>query len=293
MQEHIKEYLEYLRDVRNYSDNTIDSYQGELKRYEAYLSEQKISYLYILKDEIWEYLKYLDGLHYCSSSISRHISALRSFYTYLQEHGIVDTNIYKAIHNPKLAKTLPNSLNYEEIEQLLCFSSLESAWDYQERLILELLYATGMRVSELSNLLLRDINVSDKTIRLLGKGRKMRLVFFGEYALEALNDFLLVRKELLKTGDIDYLLVNQRGGKLSRESIEQIVRKRVKKIHLEHHASPHTLRHTFATHLLENGADIRTVQELLGHEKLSTTQIYTSVTNDFLRREYLNRIIRK
>lgn len=293
MSNKVEVYLQYLQKVRNYSENTIMGYLAELTKYDNYLKEKNISYLHIKKNEIWEYLKFLDEKKYSTSSISRHITAIRSFYTFLQESGVIETNIYKSIHNPKLKRTLPDVLNYEEIEALLSFSDLLTPWDYQIRLIFELLYATGLRVSELSDIKIKDIDKLNKTIRTTGKGDKTRIVFYGDYASLALEDFLNVRENLLKTKTFDYLLVNKRGLKLSRSSIEQIVAKRVKKIALEHHVSPHTLRHTFATHLLENGADIRTVQELLGHEKLGTTQIYTHITNDFLRKEYLNRMLRK
>lgn len=293
MSNKVEVYLQYLQKVRNYSENTIMGYLAELTKYDNYLKEKNISYLHIKKNEIWEYLKFLDEKKYSTSSISRHITAIRSFYTFLQESGVIETNIYKSIHNPKLKRTLPDVLNYEEIEALLSFSDLFTPWDYQIRLIFELLYATGLRVSELSDIKIKDIDKLNKTIRTTGKGDKTRIVFYGDYAALALEDFLNVRENLLKTKTFDYLFVNKRGLKLSRSSIEQIVAKRVKKIALEHHVSPHTLRHTFATHLLENGADIRTVQELLGHEKLGTTQIYTHITNDFLRKEYLNRMLRK
>ena len=293
MEKEILSFLENLKYIRAYSQNTIDGYRNELEKYKNYVEEKKINYLKITKDEIWEYLKYLNELKYETRSIARHITAIRSFYHYLKEEKKIETNIFKTIRNPKIKKELPDFLNYEELRELLKFDGIEKPWEYQEKLIFEMLYATGLRVSELSNIKLKDIDIHDRSIKVLGKGNKERIIYFGEYAKTALEEFLPKRKELLVHGEIDYLFVNQKGGKLSRSSIEQIVSKRVEKIALQHHVSPHTLRHTFATHLLQNGADIRTVQELLGHEKLGTTQIYTHLTSEYLRDVYRKNLPRK
>lgn len=293
MEQLIEKYIISLKNIRAYSENTTNSYETELKKYALYIKDKNISYLNITKEQIWDYLKYLDSLHYSSRSIAKHITVIRSFYQHLKENNIINSNVFKGIKNPKIKKSLPNVLNYIEIEKLLFFEEPKNAWEQEERLIFELLYATGMRVSELANLKIKDISKNEKSIRVMGKGRKERIVFFGDYAYRELEKFLKVRNELLIKGQIDTLLVNKRGGPLSRSSIEAIVKKREQKICMEHHISPHTLRHTFATHMLEGGADIRTVQELLGHASLSTTEIYTHLTSDYLRKEYLNKMQRK
>ncbi len=293
MEQLIEKYIISLKNIRAYSENTTNSYETELKKYALYIKDKNISYLNITKEQIWDYLKYLDSLHYSSRSIAKHITVIRSFYQHLKENNIINSNVFKGIKNPKIKKSLPNVLNYIEIEKLLFFEEPKNAWEQEERLIFELLYATGMRVSELANLKIKDISKNEKSIRVMGKGRKERIVFFGDYAYCELEKFLKVRNELLIKGQIDTLLVNKRGGPLSRSSIEAIVKKREQKICMEHHISPHTLRHTFATHMLEGGADIRTVQELLGHASLSTTEIYTHLTSDYLRKEYLNKMQRK
>ena len=288
-----EKFLEYLQYERNYSQNTVLGYRNELEKFFSYVQEVHLSYLEITKEEIWTYLKYLDKLHYSAASISRHISALRSFYDYLKENERIKTNIFKTVHNPKVKRKLPDALNYEELRLLLDFKDVKTPREKMERCLFEILYATGLRVSEAVSIKLANIDQSEKTIRVMGKGSKERIVLFGDYALDALKEYLKVRDTFLKKKDSPYLFLNTLGGVLSRSSAEQIVQKRVEKIALQHHISPHTLRHTFATHMLLNGADIRTVQELLGHEKLNTTQIYTHLSNDYLRQEYLHKMKRR
>ncbi len=287
-----EEYLNYIKNVRSYSDNTISGYQNELAKFQNYLEEHQIDFKKITKDEIWEYLKYLDTLGYSNTSISRHISAIRSFYNYLKQKELIDNNIFKTIHNPKIKRKLPNVLNNEEIRELFKFSECEKPKDYMTRALFELFYATGLRISELVSIKLKDINFSEQSIRVLGKGKKERIVFFGDYAKDAIIDYLNVRERLIKK-PTDYLFLNLHGTPMNRRTAEEIIYKRVEEASLNHHISAHTLRHTFATHMLENGADIRTVQELLGHEKLSTTQIYTHLTSDYLRQEYFKKMPRK
>ncbi len=288
----INKYLDYIKDVRNYSENTIIGYETELKKFENYLKKTNIDYKKITKEEIWQYLKYLDDQNYEKRSIAKHITAIRSFYDFLKSENKIEFNIFKTIRNPKIDKTLPNFLNYEELATLLDFNNAKTPWEIEERCIFEMLYATGLRVSELSNIKLKDVDVTNRSIKVMGKGSKERIVYFGKHAKKAYEDYMNVRDQLLKK-DLEYVFVNKIGGKLSRSSIEQIFLKRAKKISLEHHISPHTLRHTFATHILENGADIRTVQELLGHEKLGTTQIYTHLTSDYLKEEYRKKLPRQ
>lgn len=290
----IHDFLENLKVIRNYSENTIITYEEELKRFENYINEKKIDYKNITKEEIWEYLKYLEEeKHYSNASVAKHITTLRSFYNYLKEEQKLERNIFKSIKNPKIKKRLPNVLNYEEIAFLFDFKEIKTPREYQTKVIFELLYASGIRVSELSNLKIKDIDINENKMKVTGKGNKERIVFFGDVAKKAIIEFLSVREKLIKKEDLGYLLVNAKGAQLSRSSIEQIVKKEVEKKALQHHVSPHTLRHTFATHLLENGADIRTVQELLGHEQLGTTEIYTHLSNNYIRKEYLDKMKRK
>ncbi len=291
MEKLIKEYLDYLKYIRGYQENTINSYLIELTKYASYLKEKKINYLIISKDEIYAYLKYLDDLGYKNSSVARHLSALRGFYDYLKREGQIDTNIYKLIKNPKLEKKLPNVLNDEEIDKIFAFPKDEKPKNILTRVLFEVIYATGIRISEFINIKESDIDFTEGSIRILGKGKKERIVYFGEYASLALKDYLVVR-EKIKKEDTDYLFLNVSGYRLKRRSAEQIVYDWINNVSINHHISPHTLRHTFATSLLTHGADIRTVQELLGHEKLGTTQIYTHLTSDYLKEEYFKKMKR-
>lgn len=293
MKNKVEEFLQYLTDVKMVSSNTVLAYQTDLDEFALFLKEHNLSYLSLTKEDVRTYLKLLDQEKFKNKSIARHLSALRSFYRYLEKKGVVENNVFEKIHNPKLNKPLPNTLNYEETEKLLHFDKLDTSWDIECHLVLELLYSTGLRVSELSDIKIGDIYKSDRRITVTGKGQKGRTVYYGEFAQDALDKYLSIRLSLLKKENHDYLLVNQRGGKLSRSSIFKMIEKKALSSGINHHLSPHTLRHTFATHLLANGADIKTVQELLGHENLGTTEIYTHLSNSYLQEEYRNKMMRK
>ena len=222
----------------------------------------------------------MDTCNLKNTTISRRISALRTFYNYLLEKGFVKSNIFLNVKNPKLEKKLPNYLNYTEIEELLASIDTSSSEGLERRLLVEMFYSTGCRVGEMVNIKISDIDFSSKTIKVMGKGSKERIVYYGDYASKYLEDYLKNKDRK------EYLFTNKRGEKLTIEEVEYIVRDIMKHISIKTHVTPHTLRHTFATHLLNNGADIRTVQELLGHANLSTTGIYTHVSSDRLKDVY-------
>ena len=293
MKNKVEEFLQYLTDVKMVSSNTVLAYQTDLDEFALFLKEHNLSYLSLTKEDVRTYLKLLDQEKFKNKSIARHLSALRSFYSYLEQKGVVENNVFEKIHNPKLNKPLPNTLNYEETEKLLHFDKLDTSWDIECYLVLELLYSTGLRVSELSDIKIGDIYKSDRRITVTGNVQKGRTVYYCEFAQYALDKYLSIRPSLLKKENHDYLLVNQRGGKLSRSSIFKMIEKKALSSGINHHLSPHTLRHTFATHLLANGADIKTVQELLGHENLGTTEIYTHLSNSYLQEEYRNKMMRQ
>lgn len=277
------EYRNYLTSVRKYPDNTVNSYLSDITIFKEYLSSLKINYLKVDKDIIREYLKVLGNSNYKSSSINRILSSLKNYYDYLEYKHLIEYNPLKDLNRPKKEKRLPNFINNNDYEEIIK-KSLERT-DFIGRrntLLLELLYSSGIRISEALNIKIKDINMSDKSIRILGKGSKMRIVYFGEYAKEYLEEYLKVRNSSL-----EYLFLNKNNTLLTRRGAEYIISNLVKTSLLKKKVTPHTFRHSYATEMLNNGADIRSVQELLGHSSLSTTGIYTHVTNEVVRREYL------
>lgn len=288
MNKDLENYLDYLEYERKYSIKTIESSKNDIELFFVYCKENNLNYKNLNIDSTRGYLKYLDKLNYKNTSISRMLSSLRGFYRYLMVKKEVNVNYFKLLSNPKKEKKVPNYLQYDEFEKIIRSIPVDTALGKRNSLIVELLYATGIRVSELVNIKLKDITLNERSIRIIGKGNKERIVYYGEYAESALKDYLSnSRDELLKKKSSDYLLVNHLGNKLTTAGIRDILEKVVERASIKHKISPHTLRHTFATHLLSEGADLRAVQELLGHESLSTTQIYTHVGLDRLRNEYL------
>lgn len=291
MEKDIQNFLEYLSTELNYSESTIKSYQNELFKYNEFLVLKNYNYLTIKKDQIREYLKYLDKLQYKNRTIAINISSIRGFYRYLVIKEKITKNIFASIRNPKIEKKLPNYLNIIDIEKIFDFPNIEgyqkTIYTTRNLLILELLYDTGCRVNELVNIKLQDINQTEKSIKVLGKGSKERIVYYGEYTEDTLKTYLIERELILEKNKSDYLLVSKESGSLTTRRITQIIDDIIKLVAIKNKVTPHTLRHTFATHLLNNGADLRSVQTLLGHSSLSTTQIYTHVSNERLRQVYL------
>lgn len=287
MKEYIDKYLNYLKYELNYSDNTVNSYKKDLDIYLDYLTMFKKDYRYMTKEDIIGYLKYLDKL-YKNKSIARMISSTRSFYNYLQNINVLDSNIFNRVKNPKVEKKLPNYLNILEVEELLDHFKSNDPKDIREELIFEIIYSTGIRVSELSNLKINNIDFNSKQIKVMGKGSKERIVFYGDVLSKLLELYLTSSRPIYENieNKNDYLLINNKGDRLSVASIEKYLDDLLKRLSLSHRVTPHELRHTFATHMLDNGADLRTIQELLGHESLKTTQIYTHVSIDRLRNVY-------
>ena len=288
IEKHIKEFIKYLKNEKRYPETTITSYQKDLDNYYGFIKAKNINYKTINKDEIRSYLKYLDELNYSKTTISRILSTLRHFYQYLMIQKVVKVNMFKLIKNPKKDKKLPNFLQSDELQKIFDSINLETPLGIRNRLIVELLYASGLRVSELTNLTLDSINLNNREIRVLGKGSKERIVFYGEYAKKYLELYLSdSRPLLLDKNKTNILLLNNNGDPISTRGIELVIDNIVRDAALKHNISPHVLRHTFATDLLNNGADLKSVQELLGHSSLSTTQIYTHITNERLRSVYL------
>lgn len=282
----INHFINYFENELNYSKNTIKSYQKDLEIFKTFVKDtniNKIDYNYIR-----EYLSYLYEKNYSKTSIARNISTLRSFFKYLYSENIIKDNPLVLISNPKLDKKLPKVLNYQELENLLLTPDINTPIGLRDACILELLYSTGIRVNELTNIKINDINFTEKKILILGKGNKERYVLFGNLCLKKINDYLRNGRTYLDKDNNQYLFLNKKGKKISDRTIRTMIDTMCNKASIKMHISPHTLRHTFATHMLNEGADLKTVQELLGHENLSTTQIYTHVSNEYLRNIYLN-----
>lgn len=283
MKDELNKFYKYLGN-KGYQENTIISYQKDLNQFLKYsknINVSNIDYEYIRK-----YLKFLHDKKYNKRSVSRHISSLKSFFKYLLKIGVIKKNPMVLITNPKLDKNLPNFVNYYDLEKLLNASDQNDILGLRNALILELLYSSGVRVSELVNIKLDDIDFSNSRILILGKGNKERYVIYGSICEKLLNKYLEESRILLNKNS-DYLFLNKFGNKISDRAIRMIIDDIVKKSGLKQNISPHTLRHTFATHLLNEGADLKIVQELLGHENISTTGIYTHVSNEKLRKVYL------
>lgn len=283
----MREYIDYLKTIKNYSKNTITNYEIDLDEYKVFLDRKCITNYDVDYKTIREYIEYLNKLKYTNSTISRRISALRSFYKYLYKKGKIKYNPMPLINNPKKEKTLPKFLYINEIEELLSEPE-NTIQGIRDHIVMELLYSTGIRVSELVNIKLNDIDYSNRTIRIMGKGSKERIVIYGSVCEKVLNNYLNNSRKLIKNSNqTNYLILNLKGKKLTDRSVRDIINKYMKKTSIQKHISPHTLRHTFATHLLDNGADLKAVQELLGHADLGTTQIYTHISNERLRDIYL------
>lgn len=284
----LKEFENYLKNVRKYSINTVNSYLSDINIFLEYLKERKINYKDVNRDVIRTYLKYLDTAKYKSSSINRLLSSLNDYYNYLVKMKYVKYNYFEDINRPRREKKLPNFINYEEYMTLIKQAEKEENEFLRARnlLFLEILFDTGLRVSEAVNIKLSDINKSECSIKVLGKGSRERIVYFGEYALNYLNEYVAIRAGI-NSLDKNYLFLNKNYTKLTRRGAEYLISSVTKQALLKQKVTPHTLRHSFATEMLNNGCDIRSVQELLGHKSLSTTGIYTHVTNEVVRTEYL------
>lgn len=284
---YVEEFLEYLEYEKKYSENTIAAYRNDLESFFSYLENAKKNYKNLNYSDVTDYLIYLGKLDLSSSSIGRHLSSIRSFYDFLIKNGVCPSTPFKLVNGPKKEKKLPNYLQYEEFLDLISTCD-ETSLGVRNRMILELLFATGIRVSEAVNIKITDIDFKNREIKIVGKGKKARVVYFNKVCQELMSKYVLnTRQELLKGRKNEYLLINHLGNKITRRGVADVLDKLILKSSIKHKISPHTLRHTFATLMLNEGMDIREVQELLGHERLSTTNIYTHVSNEELRRVYL------
>ena len=288
MNQIIINFLNYIEITKRYSNHTILNYRNDLESFCDFLKKESISSINDIDYKIIRlYLSNLYEKKYSKNTVSRHISTLRSFYKYLLKENIVSKNPMIFISNPKKDKKLPKFLYENEVEELLDIPDKKNPKGIREALILEFLYSTGVRVSELCNVKLSDISFSDNRIKILGKGDKERYVLFGSKLNDLLNLYLNESRPFFEKEKKEYLFLNDSGNQMHDRRVRTIIDNIVKKGEGKIHISPHMLRHSFATHMLNNGADLKTVQELLGHEDLSTTQIYTHISNERLKRVYL------
>lgn len=286
MKEYIEEYLNKLEYEKNYSINTIIAYKENLSEFYLFLEKNKIKDC--TYEDIRKYIKELFDKNYSNSSICRQISCLRGFFKYLYSCNYINNNPMTLISNPKSNKRLPKFLYYEDLEKILKTPNEKDYIELRNLLVLELLYSTGVRVNELVNIKISDIDFNLRKIKILGKGNKERYVLFGTPCLELINKYMNISRNKMDINNSEYLLLSKTGKKINSREIRNIIDKEVEISGLKMKISPHTFRHTYATHMLNEGADLRTVQELLGHENLSTTTIYTHLTNEKLRSAYLN-----
>lgn len=284
----LEDFIKYLIVEKNYSDYTILNYRKDLEVFLEFLDKEHINKYKDIDYKILRlYLNEMFNKKYSSKTISRNLSSLRTFFKYLSREEIIDFNPMILISNPKQEKRLPSYLNYKELEDILDIPDTNSVLGLRDASILELLYSTGIRVGELVNIKIKDIDFSNSRIKILGKGNKERYVLFGEKCRNLINRYLKESRPNLLKMSCDYLYLNTKGTPISIRTTQKIIDNIVKRSSIKFNVSPHTLRHTFATHMLDNGADLNSVGELLGHSNLNTTAVYTHVSNERLRNVYL------
>lgn len=280
MQEQVTEYLHYLQIERGLSENTRTSYARDLNQYLAFLQKQGLtSWQAVDRFAVISFLEQLRAENKSSATITRMVTSLRRFHQFLRQERFVDHDPMQHIDSPKKEQKLPSILSIEEVEQLIETPDTDTVLGIRNRAILEVMYATGLRVSELIGLKLKDLHLSLGLLQTTGKGDKERIIPLGDYAIKWIETYLdEARPLLVKDRTEEHLFVNHHGHALSRQGIWKNLKQVVQEAGITKTVTPHTLRHSFATHLLENGADLRVVQELLGHVDISTTQIYTHIT---------------
>lgn len=279
-----QEFLDYLRIDKKYSENTINSYKNNLNHYVSYFKNKNVDS--IKENDLDGYRKYLCSLNLDSSTISNNISTLKSFYKYLMLFKNLKTNPVSNMELPKRKKILPKTLSIDDVDKLLDID-IKNYYDYRNKAMIELMYSSGLRVSELINLKNHDIDFENSAVRVFGKGSKERILPVSDYAISAIKLYIEKAKGWLSKGKTsEYLFLNNHGNNMTRQAFFKILKNLALKKGIKTNFSPHTLRHSFATHLLERGADLRSIQELLGHSSISTTQIYTYLSNETIDKNY-------
>ncbi len=293
MQEQVTAYLEYLEVERGYSQNTVSAYRNDLGQFQTYLESldpatRPRGWGNVTRDHIVGYMLEMKEREYASSTVARKIAAVKSFFGYLVDEGYLRKNPANELESPKVEKHLPSAIGPEEIERLLAAPEGDTPTAYRDRALLEMLYATGLRVSELVSLDVADVNLQAGTARCMGKGSKERVLPIYDQALVVVDAYITKGRPGLVHNNPEEpaLFLNRRGQRLTRQGLWLIIKRYVEKVDIQGNVTPHTLRHSFATHMLRGGAGLREVQQMLGHANISTTQVYTQVTNEHLREVY-------
>lgn len=287
LEESITDFLNYCLIDKGLSDNTYLSYKNDLNMYKAFLHQKNISNPEkISSADVIEFIEYLQKKdHDEITTVARKLTTIKNYHAYLEKEKIARINVTLGIKRPKLKKTIAKTLSMDDINTLLDINLL-TPFDYRNKAMLELVYGTGLRVSELVNLTLNNIDFTNCIIRIVGKGNKERIIPLGEYSMYYLNLYMEKRPLLEKNNLCEKLFLNNHGKGITRQGFFKILKNLLEEKHLNVEASPHTLRHSFATHLLEGGADLKSIQEMLGHSDISTTRMYTHVTNQKVTHDY-------
>ncbi|MBE6151847.1 MAG: site-specific tyrosine recombinase XerD [Firmicutes bacterium] len=284
----LNDFCNYLKIDKKYSNLTIESYKNEILKYINFFKNKNQNLNNIKHDDIRNYLNYLKQEDISDRTLAHNVSVIKSFYKFLLIEKYIDINPSEFLELPKLKKQLPTTLSKEEVETLLDID-LKDNYSYRNKAMLELMYATGLRVSELVNLRINDIDFDNCFVRTMGKGSKERIIPINDYSIYYIKKYILeFRNQMMKTDYHDYIFVNNHGKVMTRQGFFKIIKALAKQKQIQTPLSPHTLRHSFATHLLDYGADLRSIQEMLGHSNLSTTQIYTHVSSQHLKENYNN-----
>ncbi|TGL21861.1 site-specific tyrosine recombinase XerD [Leptospira yanagawae] len=280
----LQTFQEYLSVEKGLSDNSIYSYGYDLNKFAIFLEKEHINFLEVKANDIMRFLEEERERKISAKTLAREVVAIRQFYKYLRDEKRLDSNPTEKIETPEVARTIPDYLTQTEIEELFRNIKEDNLYELRDKCIFELLYSSGLRISEACNLKMSDIDMENMTITVEGKGGRQRLVPFGEKSLEILKRYLTEsRTEILKKRTCDFVFVSKKGSYINRKSVWRLLNHYIKRTKIKKKVTPHTLRHSFATHLLENHADLKSVQELLGHIDISTTQIYTHMANKTLK----------
>lgn len=283
-QDYLNEYEDYLKIDKQYSNNTVESYTNDLSKYISFLDKKNI--LKADRDDIVKFLNDERKKNKNEKTIIHDLTVIKNFYKFLEINGKIKDNPANYVDLPKAKKSLPQVLSVEEINMILDIP-LTDKYSYRNKAMLELMYSSGLRISELVNLKIHDIDLKENIVRIMGKGSKERIVPIGEYATRYLELYINeYRGDLIKKQATDYLFLNNRGTNISRQAMFKMIKQIALDKQIKTKFSPHTLRHSFASHMLENGADLRSIQELLGHSDISTTQIYTHISNKVIKQNY-------